>query len=62
MMASFGAWKLESNGYHETEDRDGLCVSICTAIGSLISAVFSRTKVVRSMTNNTSWYRLVNVN
>ena len=31
-------------GYREAEDRDGLCVSICTAIGSPISAVYSRIK------------------
>ena len=52
----------KATGYRETEDRDGLCVSICKAIGSPISTVFSRIEVVRPMTNNTSWYRLTDVN
>ena len=30
MTASFGAWGLsKATGYHETRDREGLCVSIC---------------------------------
>ena len=32
MMASFRTWEFEATGYRETEDRDGLCVSICTAM------------------------------
>ena len=43
-MASLGAWELKATGYCETEDRDGLCVSICTAIGSPISIVYLRIK------------------
>ena len=32
-----GTWVLsEATRYRETEDREGLCVSICTAIGSPI--------------------------
>ena len=49
--------------YREIGYRDGLCVSICTAIGSPISAVYSRiNNAIRSMTSNTSWYRLADVN
>ena len=40
----------KATGYRETEDRDGLCASICTVIGSPISAVYSRVEVVRPMT------------
>ena len=58
MMASFSAWELGSNGVSRTEDRDGLCVSIFPAIRSPISTLSSRIKVIRPMTNNTSWYRL----
>ena len=58
-MASFGAWELKATGYRETEDRDGLCVSIFTAIGSPISAVYSWiNNAIRPMTKNTSLNRL----
>ena len=63
MAVSFGAGgRLEATGYRETKDRGGLCVSICTVIGSTISTVYSRIKVIRPMTNNTSWYRRADVN
>ena len=52
----------EAAGYRETENRDGLCVSVCTAIGTPISTVYSRIKGVRPMTNTTSWYRLADAN
>ena len=46
-----GAWELaKATGYRGTEDRDGSCVSICTAKGSPISTVYSRNKVIRPMT------------
>ena len=62
MMAASARGSSKVTGYRETEDRDGLCVSICAAIGSPISTVFSRIKVIRPMNNNTSWYRLADVN
>ena len=49
----FGAWGLsEATRHRETEDREGLCVSICTAVG-LKS---------HGQCNKTSWYRLADVN
>ena len=40
-----GLWRVgihERKGFYETQDREGLCVSICTAVGSPISTVYSR--------------------
>ena len=35
-----GPWVLsKATGYREAEEREGMCVSICTAIGSTISTV-----------------------
>ena len=42
MMRDSARGSSKATGYRETEDRDGLCVSICTAIGSPISTVYSR--------------------
>ena len=51
MTANFGAWELtKATEYHETKDREELCVSICTAVGSPFSTVYSRIRFVRPMT------------
>ena len=52
----------KATGYRGIQDRDGLCVSIYTATGSPTNTVYSRIKVIRTMTNNTSWYSLADVN
>ena len=57
MTANFGAWELaKATGYRETKDREGLCVSIYTAIGSPISTVYSRIKYIRCMASRISGY------
>ena len=38
------ALQLKATGYRETEDRDGLCVSISMAVGSPVSTVYLRIK------------------
>ena len=62
MTANFGAWELaKAMEYRETKDRERLCVSICTAIGSPISTVYSRIKYIRLMASSISGYKLANV-
>ena len=62
MTANFGTWVLsKATGYREANDREALCVSICMAIGSIISTVYLRIKFIRLMTKSISGYQLADV-
>ena len=58
-----GAWGLKGTGYRVTENRDGLCISICMARWSPISTVYLRlNRTVNGLQHYYRWYRLADIN